>query len=66
MATGYDRRVTVPLDRRRVMAAGERMLAEHTLSPDLTATIEQNLAQLRAAAADPPQPPKRHSRAGPD
>jgi hypothetical protein len=59
MATGYDPRVTRPLNVKRVIAAGERMLSEHQISPDQRAQIESNLARLRAELADEP---KRRSR----
>ena len=59
MATGYDPRVTRPLNVKRVIAAGERMLSEQQLSPDQRVLIEGNLARLRAELADEP---KRRSR----
>ena len=54
MATGYDARVTRPLNVERVIAAGERMLREQQLSPDQRVQIEGNLARLRAELADEP------------
>ena len=52
MATAYDPRVTVPLNGKRVIAAGERLLAEQDISLQLAARIEDNLERLRAGLDD--------------
>ena len=59
MATGYDKRTVRrdfselrPLNAKRVIEAGERMLTEYQLSPVQRVQIESNLARLRAELAD--------------
>ena len=67
-ATAYDPRVIVPLNAQRVIAAGERILAEYELPPELRKAVEANFVRLCAELAHEPKhepkPPKR-SRAKP-